>query len=109
MVEEYDPFLDGTNGICGCPKLNTSALVKLGLKPDGTMQAVADAIILPVEYMNPYESTTGRMHKTTNTVSVHWYAGTWLTPWQRIRSTISKPLHRVFGDNCFAALKLRRK
>ena len=32
MVEEYDSLLDGTKGTVGCPILNTSALVKLGLK-----------------------------------------------------------------------------
>ncbi|MBQ8622047.1 MAG: glycosyl transferase [Oscillospiraceae bacterium] len=97
MVREYDPFLNGTHGTCGCPKLNTAALLKLGLKQDGTLQTVANAVILPIDYMNPYESTTGRLNKTSNTVSVHWYAGAWLSPWQRFRSTISKPLHRIFG------------
>ena len=101
MLSEYDYLLDGMNGVCGCPKLNTAALEKLGLQKNGTYQMVADAVILPVDWLNPYESTTGRLNKTANTVSVHWYSGAWLSPWQRLRSKISKPLHRVFGTDFF--------
>lgn len=99
MVREYDALLDGQHGTVGCPRLNTSALVTLGLKKDGSKQRVAGAVILPVEYLNPYESTTGRLNKTENTISVHWYAGAWLSRRQRIRSRISKPIHRLFGTN----------
>lgn len=48
---------------------------------------------------NPYESATGRLNKTKNTVSIHWYMGSCLSKYQRIRSMISKPLHRMFGVN----------
>lgn len=101
MVAEYDYLLDGTQGVRGCPKLNTAALQKLGLRQDGSYQTVANAVILPVDWLNPYENTTGRLNKTANTVSVHWYAGAWLSPWQRLRSAISKPLHRIFGVDAF--------
>ena len=97
MIEEYEPLLDGKHGTVMCPQLNTAALVKLGLKRDGSYQQFSWGTVYPKEYFNPYESTTGRLNKTCNTVSVHWYMGSCLTTRQKIRSWISKPLHRVFG------------
>ena len=101
MLSEYDPLLDGQHGTVGCPRLNTSALVKLGLEQNGKQQTVAEAAIYPVDWFNPYESATGRLNKTVNTVSIHWYAGAWLSRRQRLRSAIGRPLHRIFGTDTF--------
>jgi hypothetical protein len=101
MLAEYDFLLDGTEGTQGCPRLNTSALVKLGLKQDGSYQKVADTVILPSDYMNPFDTATGVIHKTENTVSIHWYSAAWLSPWRRLRTRIMRPLHRIFGVDAF--------
>lgn len=101
MLAEYDCLLDGTGGTRGCPRLNTAALVKLGLQQDGSMQTVADATILPSEYMNPFDPATGIICKTPNTVSIHWYCAAWLSPWHRLRTRIMRPLHRIFGVDAF--------
>lgn len=105
MIEEYDFLLDGKSGTVGCPILNTNAIVKLGLQPGMQTQHLPHATVYSKEYFNPYESTTGRLNKISDTVSVHWYAGSWLSPKQRIRSMISKPLHRILGVKCFQYLK----
>lgn len=101
MLKEYDFLLDGANGTVGCPRLNTKALLNLGLKQNGKQQIVCGAVIYPTDYFNPYESTTGRLKKTENTISIHWYTGTWMSKQQLIRSMITKPLHRVFGVDAF--------
>lgn len=101
MLAEYDFLLEGTEGTRGCPRLNTSALVKLGLRQDGTKQQVAEAVILPVDYMNPFDAATGKLTKTENTVSIHWYSAAWLSPWGRVRTRIMRPLHRIFGIDAF--------
>ena len=101
MLREYDPLLDGTSGVKGCPNLNTSALVRLGLKTDGTLQQVADALILPSDYMNPFSPATGVIKKTENTVSIHWYSAMCLSPWRRLRTRIMRPIHRIFGVDVF--------
>ena len=106
MLKEYDKLLDGEHGVVMCPELNTAALVKLGLKRDGTYQKFEWGTVYPKEYFNPYESTTGRLNKTQNTVSIHWYMGSCLSTQQKIRSSISKPLHRIFGVDFMR--KLRR-
>ena len=97
MLREYEPYLDGKSGTVTCPRLNTDALLRYGLKLDGKMQTVAGALILPSDYMNPYGSNTGIMSKTENTVSIHWYSGSWMSKSQRMKSKITKPIHRVFG------------
>ena len=99
MLQEYEELLDGKHGVVMCPKLNTAALVKLGLRRNGFYQKFSWGTVYPKEYFNPYESTTGRLNKTKNTVSIHWYMGSCLTTKQKIRSAISKPLHRVLGVN----------
>lgn len=105
MLKEYDNLLDGKHGVVMCPKLNTAALVKLGLKQDGSYQKFSWGTVYPIEYFNPYESTTGYLNKTKNTVSIHWYMGSCLTWTKKIRSTISKPLHRMFGVDFVEKLK----
>lgn len=101
MVREYDGLLDGSSGVVGCPNLNTAALVKLGLKTDGSLQQVADALILPSEYMNPFNPATGVINKTKNTLSIHWYSASCLSPWRRLRTRITRPIRRIFGENVF--------
>lgn len=108
MVEQYmklQPDVEGAYPCVVCPQLNTQALVPFGLELNGRRQNVSGAEIYPSEYFNPYESTTGRLNKTKNTVSVHWYSGSWMSKGTILRSKITKPLHRLFGDDCFAFLK----
>ena len=108
MMAEYEamtPDEQGNYKPTACPGLNTRALVKLGLILDGTEQTVAGARILPTDFLNPYEYTTGRMNKTENTISIHWYDQSWISPVNKLRSALTQPFHRIFGPDCFAWLK----
>lgn len=102
MLKEYDPLLDGEHGVIMCPKLNTLALRKIGLKQNGQYSW---GTIYPKDYFNPYESTTGRLNITKDTVSIHWYMGSCLSKYQKIRSKISMPLHRIFGVDFMKKIK----
>lgn len=108
MLEQYQKLKQDEQGaypIIGCPILNTRALVPLGLELNGQRQNVGGAEIYPAEYFNPYESSTGRLYETKNTVSVHWYSGSWMSKKSILRSKITKPFHRLFGENCFRFIK----
>ena len=108
MLEEYavfSPKAGESFAFTGCPALNTKALLPLGLKLDGTYQEVAGAVILPQDYMNPYEDATGRLNKTEKTISIHWYSKSALSRSAIIRSKITRVFHRLFGVNCFDFLK----
>ena len=91
--------------IVGCPALNTKALRQFGLKLDGSLQRIDDMLILPVEYMNPYDDPTGRLTITDKTVSIHWYSKSALSKKSILRSNLTRPLHRIFGVDCFKWLK----
>lgn len=99
LLEEYDGLLDGKSGTVGCPILNTKALKKLGLKLNGKKQTISSAVVYPADYFNPYDSPTGRLFKTENTHSIHWFSMTWVSRTTQIRSMLMKPIHRIFGTN----------
>lgn len=99
MKQQYEA-LDVTD-IRACPYYNTAALAAMGLKADGTEQTVAGARILPADFMNPYDDPTGRLCITENTVSIHWYAKSWVKPGLVLRSKLTRPLHRLFGTGFF--------
>ena len=88
-----------------CPVHNTQALLGFGLRLDGTRQNVAGAEILPADWFNPYDDPTGRLNRTENTVSVHWYSKSWMSKGTILRSKLTKPFHRIFGTDCFHSLK----
>lgn len=108
MLEQYDAIKPDADGIfrpVGCPILNTNALIPLGLERNGKRQSVAGAQILPADYLNPYDDPTGRLSKTENTVSIHWYSKSALSKGQILRSKLTRPFHRIFGTDCFALVK----
>lgn len=101
LLDEYNQLLDGTKEVIGCPILNTEGLVKLGLVRNGQLQKLAECTVYPAEYFNPYDDPTGRLNKTKNTYSIHWYAKSWLDKKSIIRSKLTQPLHRIFGTDFF--------
>ncbi len=108
MKQVYESIVlnaDGSYPVAACPALNTQALIPFGLKLDGTRQNIAGAEILPVEYLNPYDDPTGRLNKTRNTLSVHWYSKSWMSKGTILRSRLTKPLHRIFGVDVFQKLR----
>lgn len=105
LLRQYDPLLDGRHELITCPELNTQALRPLGLITNGQTQNVSGAQIYSREYFNPYDDPTGRLEKTENTVSIHWYSKSWMSKSTIIRSKITQPLHRIFGVDCFKWIK----
>lgn len=108
MAAEYEklrPDESGAFPLKTCPALNTAALKAFGLRPDGSRQNLAGAEILPAEFMNPYDEPTGRLNKTENTVSIHWYSKSWISSGAKLRSKLTRPFHRLFGKDCFGWMK----
>lgn len=109
MIDEYSKLEADESGkfpTITCPNLNTQALLPFGLKKNGEKQLLLEnALILPIEYMNPYDDPKGILNKTENTVSVHWYSKSWMSKKTILRSKLMKPFHRAFGNDCFRWLK----
>lgn len=108
MLDVYlqlQPDEQGNYPLIACPKLNTLPLVEMGLKLNGEYQHICGAEVYPIDYFNPYEYTTGRMKKTKNTYSIHWFNQSWISPWRKIRFHLTRPFHYLFGVDCFRWLK----
>lgn len=105
MMDQY-AYEDGEEiRLTSCPALNTKALLPFGLRLDGSYQELDGVVILPVEYMNPYDDPTGRLTVTDKTISIHWYTKSALSKWSVFKSKLTRPLHRAFGVDCFRWLK----
>lgn len=105
MIKQYDTLVGGNHDMITCPKLNTEALIPLGLIRNGKTQKIGGAKIYSKEYFNPYDDPTGVLQKTSNTVSIHWYSKSWLSKTTIIRSQLTKPIHRILGVDCFKFLR----
>lgn len=79
----------------------TKILKGHGLQNITGIQEVEGIRIYPKEYFNPLNNNTGELNITENTHSIHWYMKSWLPLSQKIRSFLSRPLHRVFGEDIF--------
>lgn len=86
-------------------KKTTRVLRENGLKNLKGIQIVEGITIYPKEFFNPLQDSTGVLSITENTHSIHWYAKSWIDPKTRFRSKVTRPFHRLFGDNCFDRLK----
>lgn len=55
----------------------TEIMLANGMQPQGTKQIIEGVSVYPAEFFNPYDSITGRLRKTANTRSIHWYTASW--------------------------------
>lgn len=83
----------------------TQILLGRGLKNISGIQNVGKITVYPKEYFNPRNNNTGVLQKTDNTHSIHWYAQSWVSSSERLKSKITRPLHRIFGEDCFSKVK----
>lgn len=108
MCREYltlKPDDEGNFAVQACPALNTAALLPMGLVLNGERQNIAGAEILPMDFLNPYDDSTGRLMRTSNTIGIHWYSKSWISKGAILRSKLTRPFHRLFGNDCFRWLK----
>ena len=109
LLSYYDDrhFLnpDGTLDMTTNVKIITAILLERGFVPNGCYQVIDGFALYPQDYFCPYNDLTGELHRTKNTVTIHWFNKSWLSRNARIRSELTKPFHRIFGKDCFAWLK----
>ena len=109
MIEEYRRLHylqpDGSVNEVGCPRLNTDVMERFGLLRNGKEQDVDGVHVYPADYFNPLDSTTGKLVKTENTYSIHWYSMSWMSKKIRLRSRLATACRRIFGVHCFDWLK----
>lgn len=84
--------------------ITTRELVKLGLQNQCTIQKMDNLTIYLSEYFNPFDDATGRLRKTSNTHTIHWYSKTWMTV-NPTRQWMSRILHRLFGNKMCSCIR----
>lgn len=109
ILDTYSNFKftndDGTYNTTTIVKYTTDILKNKGLQNIFGIQNISGVTIYPKEYFNPLDDLTGKLLKTKNTHSIHWYSKTWLSKGEILRSKLTKPFHRIFGKDCFRWLK----
>jgi hypothetical protein len=96
---------DGSLDLTSNVRTMTSILDNKGLVKNGQFQVVNGFALYPVEYFCPLDNATGRLTRTENTATIHWFNKSWIDAKKRNRSKITRVFHRVFGVNCFNWLK----
>ncbi|MDE6555763.1 MAG: glycosyl transferase [Duncaniella sp.] len=91
----------------------TAAMEKKGLRRDNTFQDFKDWFtIYPKDYFCPKSHVDGRVRVTPNTVVIHHFAGTWLSPLEAESIRIARrlswiPEHRRYlVSKFFATLRM---
>lgn len=95
---------DGSYNQIGCPKVATDLFRIKGIRLDGTEQTVCDVHIYPAEYFNPYDSITGKLTKTKNTYSIHWYDASWSDK-SKMQLQINRFVRRIVGKETVDKIK----
>lgn len=83
----------------------TEELRNNGIEINGKTQIINGIAIYSKEYFCPFDDTTGVLTKTENTYTVHWYSKTWLNPMIRVRTKITRVIHRYFGKDLLKKLR----
>jgi hypothetical protein len=86
---------DGKMYLLGCPRVNTDVLVRHGLEKNGREQTVAGFHVYPADWFNPLDSVTGELQKTDNTVSIHWYSMSWISPARQLRVKVLRRIRKI--------------
>lgn len=78
-------------------RITTDILTINGLKNVDGAQTVNGITIYPSDFFNPLDSLTGRLNKTANTRTIHWYDNSWSSPVSRLKTKIGKLIRRILS------------
>lgn len=99
MIDEYKKlhYMQPDSSVMpvGCPRLNSDVLERFGLIRNGQEQIVAGIHVYPDDYFNPMDSTTGKLTKTENTYSIHWYSMSWLPKRTQMKTKLGRIVRRI--------------
>ncbi len=110
ILHKYDSmsFLtpDGSLNSWSMIPMVTELLAGRGLKGDGTIEHIGGIDIYPPEWFNPFDDATGRLVKTSNTHTIHWYAKSWMKPEPGWRVAIKRVVRRIAGKDALSRLRI---
>ena len=98
----YQP--DGTLDPFTMIPMVTGLLTENGLKGDGSIERVAGVTVYPPDWFNPFDDLTGRLRKTENTRTIHWFAKSWLPAEPAWKTWTKRLLRRLYGTERLSRL-----
>lgn len=112
LIESYRDisFMNYDTGeldLTPCTHRNTETLENKYGTIKNQMNTVIDEniMLLGSEYFCPFNSITGEMKKTKNTIGVHWFNASWRSKKINYREKILRPFKRIIGVENFNKLK----
>lgn len=99
-------FLSENGDINPCTMIPmvTELLKERGLSGDGTVERVAGITVYPPDWFNPFDDATGRLRRTDNTRTIHWFAKSWLPAEAAWKTASKRLLRRLFGTGRLSRL-----
>lgn len=88
---------DDSNKYKTVVEYTTELLQEHGLKNANEIQFVDGVYIYPKEYFQPMDLSTGNIHVTKNTVSIHHFSGSWCDKKNLFRGRVYRFLNRFLG------------
>ncbi len=85
--------------------ITTNVLVKYGFNRKNEIQKVGNFRIYPYDYFCPIEYPMGKLEKTSNTVSIHYYSESWLSKKDKIKIRLFTLLETKHGKKIKRILK----
>ena len=81
----------------------------LGLKRNNTTQMVNNTKIYSTEYFCPKDYQTGKVNKTKNTIAIHHYLSSWLTPKMKFKQKCIQMIKKFLGEKNVKKIQNKRR
>lgn len=106
----YNP--DGTKNVTTVVVMLTEWCKAKGYKSENLYQEIQGFAIYPSDYFYPFSNEDRVIKKTENTVSIHWFAGSWLPEERRkkkkrreLKNRLKPKIVAIIGNEWFERLK----
>lgn len=83
-----------------CPLLTTRLMEQQGFVRENIRQTVCGFDIYPSSYFAPLSYLTGKLNRTGETHSIHWFNASWQNQYLRDKHARITRLRRIFGVKC---------
>lgn len=85
----------------------TNILLKYGIKQNNTKQDLCknEISIYPSDYFSPLKIGSKKPNITTNTISIHWFEGTWINLHKKVKIKIITKIKNIIGFKNYNKIK----
>lgn len=103
MLNYYLP--NGSRNLYTMIPMVTDIMIKEGLCEGVNVQKVASIYVYAPEYFNPFDDATGRLIKTENTRTIHWFMKSWMPGEKGLKLWVKRRIRRLFGQVGISVIK----